>query len=284
MTSTKIGLSLADQKIAKELGQKLFNYETSTENHAAILRADPTGYSKAYREYVKTFSPAPMGTLPPPNEMDRCILESERLLTKECTTPLDHCIAVNAGMLLLHAFTWKITQEYSNEIFMAALAYEQELTSQHPIPPPQPAVFPPDILELMAIDPNRMSTSGYVGIGSEPQTHSTPILDSSPWPISMPTTSLLTWNDILEYPSFPISSETLANYKLSPQSTLKQIFVSFDEASTGKPVEAFRVISVTFHEQDIIFYLLFVDEDEALGFGSKDFYDMIKGMKQVRVE
>jgi len=88
MTPRKIRLSPADQKIAEELGHKLFYYETSTENHAAALRVDPTGYSQAYREYL-TLSPAPMGTLPEPDDMDRCIREAEELLAKECITPLE---------------------------------------------------------------------------------------------------------------------------------------------------------------------------------------------------
>ncbi|KAK7449731.1 hypothetical protein VKT23_013206 [Stygiomarasmius scandens] len=277
MTPRKIRLSPADQKIAEELGRKLFYYETSTENHAAALRADPTGYSQAYREYL-TLSPAPMGTLPEPNDMDRCIREAEELLAKECITPLDHLFAVNAGVFLGHAFTKKLN-EYRSEIVTAAFAHDHELTSQLPTPEPQPAIFPPDILELMALDPNRVFTSDRVG---EPTfTGNQPTLNSNPWPISMPTTSVLTWSNILGYPSSPVTSETLASYKLSPQSVLRRIFVSFE---AGEPVEAFRVISVTLQEQGVIFYLLFVDHDEGIGYPSEDFYDLIAEMEQVQVE
>jgi len=131
----------------------------------------------------------------------------------------------------------------------------------------------------MALDPNRVSTFDRVG---EPTfTGNQPTLNSTPWPISMPTTSVLTWSDILGYPSSQVTNETLVSYKLSPQSVLKQIFVSFE---AGEPVEAFRVISVTLQEQGVIFYRLFVDHDEGIGYPSEDFYDLIVGMEQVQVE
>lgn len=143
MAPLKIKLPADKKAIAEALGQRLHDYESLTEAHASVLRADPVGYSAAYKKYA-SLSPDPLGTLPPPSNLDRCIGESEKLLSAKCTCPFEcvcpfspcclsysnqprHLLAMNAGLFLTHALMRKISEDYEDKICLAALGHQTEL-------------------------------------------------------------------------------------------------------------------------------------------------------------
>lgn len=81
-------LSPVERAVAEEIGAKMFRYESASELHAAVLRSDPEGYATAYREYL-LLKPSPLGTLPPAEDIPRCVQESESMLIKDCQTPFE---------------------------------------------------------------------------------------------------------------------------------------------------------------------------------------------------
>ena len=81
-------LTVAEQAIVAKASQDLYRYERICEEHSAVLRRDPDGCTKAHQEY--TANSNPMGFLPPRDEFDRYIEESEKVLEKECSTLLEY--------------------------------------------------------------------------------------------------------------------------------------------------------------------------------------------------
>lgn len=98
MAPRKIRLPADKRAIAEELGRRLHYYESSTEAHASALRVDPDGFSAAYKQY-SSLSPDPLGTLPLASDLDRCVSESEKLLSKICLCPFE-CVRSLLAFLL----------------------------------------------------------------------------------------------------------------------------------------------------------------------------------------
>ncbi|KAF9012229.1 hypothetical protein BDZ89DRAFT_1077445, partial [Hymenopellis radicata] len=86
-------LNAAERAQVEALGQKIFDWQRLSEEHSAILRADPNAYAEAYQQYA---AKAPqIGTVPPRGEYEEHILLGEQLLEKECVTFYDRVEAVN---------------------------------------------------------------------------------------------------------------------------------------------------------------------------------------------
>ena len=94
-------LTVAEQAIVAQASQDLYRYERTCEEHSAILRRDPAACMKAHREY--TANSPPMGFMPPGDEFDHYIEESEKVLTKECRTVLEYASYKFNGVVVLTA-------------------------------------------------------------------------------------------------------------------------------------------------------------------------------------
>jgi hypothetical protein len=93
-------LTVAEQAIVAKASQDLYRYERICEEHSAVLRRDAEACIKAHQEY--TANSPPMGFMPPRNEFDRYIEESENVLKKECRTVL--CISLVEVIVLTYCF------------------------------------------------------------------------------------------------------------------------------------------------------------------------------------
>ena len=83
----------AERDLITQGSQDLYRYERIAEEHSLILRKDLKGLNKAHQEY--TANSPPMGFLPPRDEFDRYIEDSEKVLTKKCITLLEYAIRVS---------------------------------------------------------------------------------------------------------------------------------------------------------------------------------------------
>jgi hypothetical protein len=92
-------LTVAEQAIAAKASQDLYRYEKTCEEHSAVLRRDSEGCTKAHQEY--TANSNPMGFMPPRDEFDHYIEESEKVLKKECRTVLEYAVYKFDGVLVL---------------------------------------------------------------------------------------------------------------------------------------------------------------------------------------
>ena len=91
-------LTVAEQVVVAKASQDLYRYERICEEHSAVLRRDVEACLKAHQEY--TANSPPMGFMPPSNEFDRYIEESEKVLEKKCRTVLEYrLMEVNGGFM-----------------------------------------------------------------------------------------------------------------------------------------------------------------------------------------
>lgn len=95
-------LTDAEQAIVAKASQDLYRYERICEEHSAVLRKDAEACIKAHQEY--TANSPPMGFMPPRNEFDRYIKESENVLKKECRTVLEYATCKFGGVIVLIYF------------------------------------------------------------------------------------------------------------------------------------------------------------------------------------
>lgn len=92
-------LTVAEQAIVVKASQDLYRYERTCEEHSAVLRRDLEGCTKAHKEYTANSNPT--GFMPPRNEFDRYIEESEKVLKKECRTVLEYAAYKFDGVMVL---------------------------------------------------------------------------------------------------------------------------------------------------------------------------------------
>jgi hypothetical protein len=79
-------LTVTEQAIVAKASQDLYQYERTCEEHSVVLHRDLEGCTKAHQEY--TANSNPMGFMPPHDEFDCYIGESEKVLKKDCRTVL----------------------------------------------------------------------------------------------------------------------------------------------------------------------------------------------------
>jgi hypothetical protein len=92
-------LTVAERAIVTKASDGLFRYEKICEEHSAVFRGDPEGFTKAYQEYAANSNPT--GFMPPRDEFDRYIEESEKVLEKECRTVLEYALYEYDGVIVL---------------------------------------------------------------------------------------------------------------------------------------------------------------------------------------
>lgn len=92
-------LTVAEQAIAAKASQDLYQYEKICEEHSAVLRRDSEGCLKAHQEY--TANANPMGFMPPRDEFDCYIEESEKVLKKDCRTVLEYAVCQFNGVVVV---------------------------------------------------------------------------------------------------------------------------------------------------------------------------------------
>ena len=80
--------TVAERALITKASQDLHRYGKIAEEHSVILRKDLEGLNRAHQEY--TANSPPMGFLPPRDEFDRYIEESEKVLTNNCRTLLEY--------------------------------------------------------------------------------------------------------------------------------------------------------------------------------------------------
>jgi hypothetical protein len=95
----KLILVVAEQAIVAQASQDLYRYEKTCEEHSAVLRRDVEGYTKANQEY--TANSNPVGFIPPRDEFDYYIEESEKVLKKDCKTALEYAAYKFDGVIVL---------------------------------------------------------------------------------------------------------------------------------------------------------------------------------------
>lgn len=128
-------------------------------------------------------------------------------------------------------------------------------------------MVPADLLELIPLDPNHMTiTDRFGGEDDPPQAHD-----------SEPRTPNHNFSSVDGRASLPVTLDMVAAYKQAPQSSLSQVFV----APEDEDAFAFKIVSVNFIEDDVIYSVLFDDDSEEVAFPSEIFYDTIIKMQLV---
>ena len=136
-------LTVAEQAIVAKASQDLYRYERICEEHSAILRRDVEACTKAHQEY--TANSPPMGFMPPHNEYDRYIEESEKVLKKKCSTALEyaaykfdgvivlilfsvsHIHVVHAGFFLCRLLMTMVSEQHGERVYLEFIRQKVEL-------------------------------------------------------------------------------------------------------------------------------------------------------------
>jgi hypothetical protein len=92
-------LTVAERAIVAKASQDLYRYERTCTEHSAVLRRDLGAFSKAYEEYSANSNP--MGFMPPRDEFDRYIEDSEKVLKKDCRNVLEYAAYKLDGVIVL---------------------------------------------------------------------------------------------------------------------------------------------------------------------------------------
>ena len=111
-------LTVAERAIVAKASQDLYRYERTCTEHSAILRRDLGAFSKAYEEYSANSNQ--LGFMPPRDEFDRYIEDSEKVLKKDCRNVLEYAaykldgVIHSANLLFSEAtFMWYMLRTFS---------------------------------------------------------------------------------------------------------------------------------------------------------------------------
>ena len=92
-------LTVAERAIVAKASQDLYRYERTCTEHSTVLRRDLGAFSKAYEEYSANSNQ--LGFMPPRDEFDRYVEDSEKVLKKDCINVLEYAAYKLDGVIVL---------------------------------------------------------------------------------------------------------------------------------------------------------------------------------------
>ncbi|KAE9400717.1 hypothetical protein BT96DRAFT_919363 [Gymnopus androsaceus JB14] len=255
-------LSFDEKLIAEQAGHKLFYYSREGEIHAAVLRKDPNAYATALEEYNK-LNPAAFGSVPAPEDVDRCVVDCERALSQNCTSLVDHIKAYSASLFLDRV----LSQSLRWEVLLLALEFRAKLAAANPY------IIDPATLLGVTVQPGTLHPllAAKLTNTPEPRTQRDTAV-RYPAVLVADEAEIFSWDNVPSS-SQRVSPEQIATWKRNPEPAQDLIFVA--TGNHGK--EAFKLISFMTIRKAKVFYVLFVDEMEASGYTSDAFFELLEG-------
>lgn len=99
------------------------------------------------------------------------------------------------------------------------------------------------------------------------------------FPAAMPIRIKFYWQQVSRQSAVHVTSHQILQWKQNPELLQQgQVFI----AKVDGLEEAFKVIALLTVGKDRIFYIQFVEDDEAIAFSSDDFFEMLREAKQVK--
>ncbi|KAJ7125011.1 hypothetical protein C8R44DRAFT_980258 [Mycena epipterygia] len=231
-------LTKEQKEYAQKTANDLFDYESRAEKHAAFLRSDPNQYAVAYEAYLQ--KAPPMGFIPADDQLAQAMAHSEDfLLAKKCETFAEHLQAMNSAYLL---------NEFSTARMIFGVA--------------------PSSMKSIDLTSSTLISSGDAPIAPTTASHK----NAAGYPLTIPGCPKFTDTEIPPCSRVPVTSEQVAIWKANPFQLLQEIFFSKE---SGDDLEAFKVSSVTLMLPSHIFYILYQDEDEAVGLLNDAFFELV---------
>ncbi|KAH8833341.1 hypothetical protein DL96DRAFT_1585783 [Flagelloscypha sp. PMI_526] len=269
MTSKMPLLSAHKQEIAEKGAEDLFYYGVAAEKHAAVLRKNLEELPAVYADYRTKYQP---GTelLPPPEKWDAAVDHAKKAVDRRCHTLTDHLLASCSAMFLIQAIS-KELREQGQDIYSVASILKTEKEN---------AFYSVKSEKLVPSTANNQSTSP--SFASEAYRTrvigpTTPCAQPGPdiqFPLAHQVTKVFTWNDICQHdPPILVTNAQTNNWRSHPEPVQQYIFIGDADSET----RAFKVAFFVTIGKDRIFYVQFVGDDEALGFTTDDFFELLDG-------
>ncbi|KAM6501540.1 hypothetical protein JOM56_001517 [Amanita muscaria] len=242
-------LTVAEQAIVAKASQDLYRYERTCEEHSAVLSRDLEGCIKVHEEY--TANSNPMSFMPPRDEFDRHIEESEKVLKKDCRTVLDHLHVVHAAYFLCRLLMKKVS-EHGEHVYSEFIRRKVELDKQYLYGFPEfPAAIP---------------------VSSEPEP---PDLYPNTL-VARPFKS----KEVMNLPRVSVQETELIQYQRRPELLLRETFMYFDEDEAKYQVIRIPVFLTA--DQERLFYVVYADEGpEAFAFISVHLFEILRTSERV---
>ncbi|KIK65272.1 hypothetical protein GYMLUDRAFT_56023 [Collybiopsis luxurians FD-317 M1] len=263
-------LTTAKKEYAKTAAMSLFHYDCVFEENAAVLHKDPNQFLEVYNTQKKIDLP-PENFMPQTRaERDQFVTQAEDLLQKGCKTLLDHIHATSAALFLSQKVVCN-TQDQGFHAFLETLHCKTQMQCELPyIVDPSTLVAPPNLSQT-----------------SYPTHHSTIVSHPAHWsdthlqfPPAMPVETSFAWSQVDRQSAIHVMSQQIAQWKQNPEPLQQQqIFI----AEVDEEEKAFKVMVLMTTEKERVFYVQFVDNNEAIGYLNNYFFEMLAGAMQVKL-
>ncbi|KAJ3760227.1 hypothetical protein EV360DRAFT_68851 [Lentinula raphanica] len=272
-------ISKADNIFAQETAAKWHEYDRLLAKHGAIIRTYPN-----YLEFMRTtYSEAehlPSDFMPEHQAEREEYVEKmkECIRTLESSKDLfDHFQVAGAAWFICRKLTLD-AQDRGHDVWRATLRAKTALVRAFPITNdtglPSDSTMTGNFASLPTLNPPPPSKSNPVPNPSLSPMTKVPHQKETPvsFPPAMPVQDSLSWSNVNRARTIPISSQQLQQWREKPETLpLHQVFVGDVD---GKE-EAYKVVIFMNMGSEKVFYVQFVEGDEAIGYSSNNFLHLL---------
>ncbi|KAH8833340.1 hypothetical protein DL96DRAFT_1677505 [Flagelloscypha sp. PMI_526] len=261
-------LSARKQEIAEKGAEELFYYSVAVEEHAAILRKDLDALPAVYADYHAKYQPG-TDIRPPPEIWDAAVDSAKKVVAQPCNNPTDHLLAQCSAMFLVQAVGDELFKQ-GHDIYAVATYLKTQKEN---------AFFkadPEELLRSYSYNPTTHPSFASAVYNARPAPpRPQPQLETAvQYPLALQVTKVFTWNDIIQHnPPILVTTAQITDWRCNPEPVQQHTFIAKYDSET----KAFKVACFLTVGNDRIFYVQFVEDDEAIGFTTDYFFELLEG-------
>ncbi|KAJ3777709.1 hypothetical protein FB446DRAFT_784037 [Lentinula raphanica] len=293
-------MSKANQTYVQETATMWHKYDCIYAKHAAIIRTYPNHQDVVKTTYLTEVAPLPENFMPEDQtERDEFAKQMEECV-RTYPNPdnlLDHLRVASAAFFLCRKFSRDIGDR-GRQVRLETLRAVTALQRAHPYSRephigldiasgssqlPLPAAT---TRSTVAMTPTPAATTSSLSTptttpstaAATPSTAATtsnrPRRKDAPerFPLAIPVENPFNWSQVDRTRTTPIPPQQLQQWRDKPETLpLHQFFVGDVDGNE----EAFKVVALTIMASERLYYVQFVDDEEAVGYASNDFLDIL---------
>ncbi|KAJ3822216.1 hypothetical protein EV361DRAFT_960453 [Lentinula raphanica] len=272
-------ISEADKMFARDTAAEWHEYDRLLARHGAIIRTYPN-----YLEFMRTtYSEAehlPSDFMPESQaERDEHLEKmKECIRTLESSNDLfDHFQVAGAAWYICRKLA-RDAQDRGHDVWRAVLRGKNALRRAYPITNdtglPSDSSLAGNFASLPTLNPPPQSSNPVPNPSLTPVSENPPRRKDTPvsFPPAMPVQASFNWSAVNRARTTSISPQQLQQWIEKPDTLpLHQVFVGDIDGTE----EAYKVVIFMNMGSEKVFYVQFVERDEAIGYSSNDFIDLL---------
>ncbi|KAJ3754824.1 hypothetical protein EV360DRAFT_86482 [Lentinula raphanica] len=302
-------ISKANATYVQQTAAMWHKYDLIYAKHAAIVRTYPDYQDVVKTTYLTEVAPLPVNFMPEDQtERDEFAKQMEECV-RTYPNPdnlLDHLRVASAAFFLCRKFSRDIGAR-GKQVRLETLRAVTALQRAHPYPrephfdiasgssrlplpaastPSTAAVMTPSTAAMMtpstaAKTPSTTPTSSSAATTSSAATPSTAVTTSNRqrrkdaperFPLAIPVENPFSWDEVNQTRLIRIPPQQIQQWRDKPETLpLHQFFIGDVDGNE----EAFKVVALTIMASEKLYYVQFVDDEEAVGYTSNDFLDIL---------